>query len=245
MLVTRGVIGKTERDYNRLGEKMNLARRGGHVPMNAFRDDGFRHEPPGWSSAETFAFNVRRWVDGFTLDRQAGQDTRLVLWCEAAGMVPQLERVAHDYSIPVYSSGGFDSLTVKHDMVKAFSDAGADVEVLHVGDHDPSGVHMFGSLGEDIEAFIAHYGGDVEFTRLAVTPEHVERYRLPTAPPKSTDRRAFTGRTCQAEALDPKTLAEIVRDAIEARQDAETRQAVIEREDDERERLRERFGLVA
>jgi hypothetical protein len=59
--------------------------------------------------------------------------------------------------------------------------------------------------------------GAVTISRLAVTPEQIAAYDLPTAPPKPTDRRAFAGQTCQAEALAPDVLASILRDAIEAR----------------------------
>ncbi|MFF1707148.1 hypothetical protein [Streptomyces sp. NPDC058252] len=54
--------------------------------------------------------------------------------------------------------------------------------------------------------------------RVAVTPEQVETYHLPTALPSATDRRSFSGSTTtQAEALRPDVLAAIVREAIEAR----------------------------
>ena len=72
--------------------------------------------------------------------------------------------------------------------------------------------------------------GAVTVTRLAVTPEQVENYQLPTAPAKPTDRRKFDELTTQCEALDPKTLAGIVSDGIESRQDAITRQDIIGRE---------------
>jgi hypothetical protein len=87
---------------------------------------------------------------------------------------------------------------------------------LHIGDHDPSGVHVFSSLAEDVEAFSAWYDGDVEFVRVAVTPEQTALYNLRSAPPKPTDNRRFDGdETWQAEALDPRILAEIVTQAIE------------------------------
>ena len=243
--VSAGIVGKTERDYGRLCEVLGRARRARLLTMSAFRDDGFRHDdPPGWDDAEAVTDAVRSTVEGFTLDRQAGQDVRLLLWCEAQGMVPQLQRAAHPYSVPVLSSGGFDSITAKHAQAREIAGDERLTIVLHVGDHDPSGVHLYGSLDEDVRAFVDGYGGWCEFERLAVTPEHVERYGLPQAPPKATDRRAFTGLTTQAEALDPARLADIVREAIEERQDAETRRAVIAREHDERERLRERFGLA-
>jgi hypothetical protein len=55
-----------------------------------------------------------------------------------------------------------------------------------------------------------HVGGKVMFTWLAVTPEQ---------PKKDTDNRAFNGETCQAEAVAPDVLPQIVRTAIEARID--------------------------
>ena len=143
-------------------------------------------------------------------------------------MVPQLERIAHEYSVQVASSGGFDSLTSKHMIGEQL--ASEPTLVLHIGDHDPSGVHMFGSLGEDVQTFTDYYGGNVEFVRLAVTPAQVDEYDLPTAPAKVTDRRAFTGLTTQAEALDPRTLAKLVREAITSRMDADVYRDVLRRE---------------
>jgi len=241
--VTRQLIGKTEKDYNRLCETLNRARRAMLVPMNSFRDDGFsQQDAQGWQSAEQFIYNLDLWVDDFTLDRQAGQSRRLIIWCEVQGMVPQLKRVADDYSVPVYSSGGFDSLTSKHSVAKQLSESGDNYEVLHLGDHDPSGVHMHSALEQDISAFVAHYSCTVAaFTRLAVTPEQVEQYQLPTAPAKPTDKRKFEGLTTQCEALDPVTLASIVRHGIELRQDATTRLDVIGREQGIRDSLRNRL----
>ena len=39
------------------------------------------------------------------------------------------------------------------------------------------------------------------------TPAQITQYGLEAAPPKATDKRAFRGRTCQAEALAPDVLA--------------------------------------
>jgi hypothetical protein len=114
-------------------------------------------------------------------------------------------------------------------------------EVLHIGDHDPSGLHLFLAFAEDVEAFSRELGsGDVTFTRLA--PEQIARLGLETAPPKATDRRAFRGETCQAEAIAPDVLAQILRDAIDARIDQRALQAVIRRERQARRELLARLG---
>lgn len=227
---------KTERAYARLCETVGRARRAGMLPFAAFRDDGgSRHGGDGYDSPAAFLRGLRWQAEGFTLDRQQGQPLRLWLLCEAAGMAPMLSRTADAYGVPVLSSGGFDSLTAKHDLARELArvtQGGQRAEVLHIGDLDPSGVHLFTALAEDVGAMC--YGLDPEsaprFTRLAVTPAQAEAMDLPSAPPKATDRRAFTGETVQAEAIPPDMLSALVRNAIEARQDGDTLRAVLDRE---------------
>ena len=209
---------KTERAYERLGAHLVRARRARLIQMDAIRDDGGTvMRPTMWESAEEYLAAVRARAGRLMLDRTAGQKTRLTVVCEAAGMVPQLARVANRYGITVMSSGGFDSVTEKHKFAVEAANDERPTEVLHIGDHDPSGAHMCLAYYEDIEAFARALGGEVTVSRLAVTPEQIARYDLPTAPPKPTDRRAFVGQTCQAEALAPDVLASILREAIEAR----------------------------
>ena len=94
------------------------------------------------------------------------------------------------------------------------------------------------ALAEDVAAFARGLGGaEPQFTRLAVTPAQVAALGLPTAPPKPTDRRAFAGATAQAEAIPPDRLSAIVREAIEARQDAAAREWILAREAAERAEL--------
>src|SRR5262245_33941437 len=199
--------------------------------MDVIRDDGgIISEPNHWDSAEQFMAVIRIRAKNFTLDHSAGQATRLVVICEAGGMVPQLERVAHPFGITVMSGGGFDSLTDKHKFAAALAGHDRPTEVLHVGDYDFEGVSMFLAFLEDVEAFADELGGRATFTRLALTPVQIRRYRLPTAPPKATDNRAFSGQTCQAEALPPDVLANILRTAIEESVDRRVLDRVLRQE---------------
>ena len=152
-------------------------------------------------------------------------------------MVPMLYRAAEGFGVPVLSSGGFDSLSAKHDLARELAGWPA-AEVLHIGDLDPSGVHLFQSMAEDVAAMVRALGGcDVRFSRLAVTSEQAARMGLPTAPPKATDRRAFDGETVQAEAIAPDVLSELVRDAIASRFCLETYRATLAQEAEERAEL--------
>ena len=143
--------------------------------------------------------------------------------------------------LDIWQRGGFDSLTAKYDFAEEIAAGDRPVVVLHVGDLDPSGAHMPLALAEDVTAFVHELGGDVEFYRLAVTPAQVKRLKLPTAPAKKSDKRAFRGQTCQAEAIAPDELARIVREAIESRTDKRTLARVLKREKRERAALVKRL----
>jgi hypothetical protein len=163
--------------------------------------------------------SVRGWARAYRRDRLEGQPCLVEVWCEAGGMVPQLARVAEPFGVSVYSSGGFDSVTVKHDAAARMRDEGRPTVVLHVGDFDPSGCAIVDSLADDVRKMLADMGADdsVTFERVAVTPEQIERFALETAPAKRTDRRgSWQGGTVQAEALPPDVLAAELRRALES-----------------------------
>ncbi|WP_159850287.1 hypothetical protein [Nocardia sp. CY41] len=240
MLLTDGALDKTERDYKRMCEYVGMARRAGRIGWSSIRDDTqiAVDGPPAYAGLGDFWSGVAAAADDYRVDRQDGQSVCLELWCETAGMVPQLARIGADYGIACYSGGGFDGLSGKHDAAMRAASRRVRTRVLHIGDHDPSGEHMFTALAEDVHAFAAAVGAEVEFERVAVTADQVTAYDLPTAPPKPTDRRSFTGTTTQAEALAPDILATIVRSRIESHRDPDLHQQVLLREDAERREIR-------
>lgn len=223
---------KTEKASNRLGEILNRARHAGLVPMDSIRDDGATAVGlDRFDSAEDFLKNCRSWAKCFELDLQQDQPFYVEVLCEAAGMLPQLNRVARPYGIPVRSSGGFDSTTVKHSQGKFYGQMGKPVIVLHIGDLDPSGEHIHKNLNEDVGAFTRHYGGALSVYRIAVTASQMYEYRLPTGIPKEDDDREFPyDFTVQAEALPPDVLASIVKGAIERHTDMDIWEKAVERQ---------------
>jgi hypothetical protein len=260
-LVAREDLDKTQAEYARLSDVMNIARRlpverCGLITMDCLRDDGGNVEEPfAYHDPNGFVGNMRAWAKRYRIDRTIDQPSLLIVRCETNGMVPQLARVADPYGIKVASSGGFDSLTEKHALAVEISEAGRPVEVLHIGDMDPSGEHMFANLAADVTAFCTvgprRLGGNVNFTRLAVTAEQVFDLGLATDTPKATDKRSFEGVlidgercTCQAEAIAPDVLADILRDAIESRMDMGAYEATLAREADERAALLRRLDRL-
>lgn len=241
---------KDENAYGRLTEALNRARRSGLVAFEAIRDDGpVELDAGGFSGLPGFWGTVAAAAGEYRRERLAGQPFALELWTEAGGMAPQLERAVADYGVSVFSSGGFDSLTVKYDAARRIARRDRPTVVLHVGDHDPSGVALFQAAAEDVAMLVDDLGGFAlpTFERVAVRPEHVDEYELETAPAKAHDKRGAWqgGGTVQAEALAPDLLAGLVRAAVERYVERETFEAVLDVERDERAALveqLERFG---
>lgn len=235
---------KTEAAYRTLAEYLVRARRARMIPFAAIRDDGtvsIVNETYG--SIKDFHDVTAGRVKAYRRDRQAGQPVRIELWAEAAGMLGQLDQVAAEYGVKVYSAGGFGSLTANYEIARRALSRTVPTVLLHVGDFDPSGVSIFQAAAEDAARFVEADRNlanlEIRPVRVALTADQVETYGLPTAPPKRSDGRSksWKGETCQLEALAPDQLASIVREEIECHLDLDRYRRVLDAEAADRAEL--------
>lgn len=133
------------------------------------------------------------WVfaDQHERDVQQDQDRRVIVVCEAKGMLHLIARVAHQYSARVQSSGGADGIKPKYDLAHEIAESGTDHVIFYVSDYDPAGIVMEHALRDDVVAFCAEMnpGVDVEVRRVALTEEQILAERLATHPRKKSDER--------------------------------------------------------
>jgi hypothetical protein len=235
---------KTESFYARVCEHVANARRAQVIPFAAIRDDGVSvWQGEYYRDIDHFYARVRSLGESYSRDRLARQPVHIEVWCEAAGIVPQLARVASAYSIPVYSSSGFDSLTAKKNLADRIAAISKSTVVLHLGDCDPSGEAIFASVAADVRAFVEADRLDarvsVDFRRVALTREQVLEHGLLSAPAKASDTRSrsWRGETCQLEALPPNVLAELLRGEIEGLVDQQQLESDLKAEERERRRI--------
>lgn len=233
---------KTERFYNNLCEKLNRGRRAGMLPWDAIRDDGVQSSMAhGFYSVMGFKYYLTSLTNSFSIIASQVQDCHVELIVEAAGMMPQIARVANPMGASVYSSGGFGSVTAQYDTAKRIAKRHKPTVVLSIGDFDPSGISLYHSFKENVLRFHEQgteflgpeWGGEGTtrlgldigmyeepreaplFRRIAVTPDQIRQYAFTTAPAKKTDRRGdWKGGTVQCEAIPSALLADIVRDEI-------------------------------
>jgi hypothetical protein len=255
---------KTENFYDSIQEFCNRARRGGHIRFSAIRDDGVSRQGGETSlcyeSPQEYYASEEELYNHYHRSWHADQPAYVAVLCEAAGMVPMLEHAVGDYRVEVASSSGFDSLTVKHDLFEdalgRYEDFGQETILLHLGDHDPSGVSVYESMEEDLEAFCGDYdeatGDLIEVRRVALTPGQIADLGITTTPdeikPSDSRSRSFIARglepAAQLEAIPPDTLSAVVRQAVESTLDLDVLRASREQERLERDQVQGKLDEV-
>jgi hypothetical protein len=160
-------------------------------------------------------------VDGFT----GVQPFKLVMFGEKSSLEDVLAPIAERYHADLYLPTGEISDTLLYRMARIGAEDGRPMVVLCFSDADPAGWQMPISIARKLQAFKALHFGALEFEvhRVALTPDQVREYGLPSTPLKETERRGDRWRAAmgveQTEidalaALRPDLLRQIARDAI-------------------------------
>jgi len=89
--------------------------------------------------------------------------------------------------------------------------------VIHLGDHDPSGIDMSRDIRERLKMF-AFQG--IEVNRIALNMKQIEEYNPPPNPAKMDDSRyagyvdIYGENSWELDALNPEVLEELISDTI-------------------------------
>jgi hypothetical protein len=116
---------------------------------------------------------------------------------------------------------------------------GQEVVVLHLGDHDPSGIDMSRDIGRRISDFLWGDGreeGMFALRRIALNYDQVTAYGPPPNPAKLTDSRVasyidrFGTESWELDALEPTVIGDLITEHVLALRD-EAEWAKIESEE--------------
>lgn len=250
LVATHAEHVKGDAFYQRLSAILARGRRAGLIDWQAVRDDGVTERLCGGGYADIDGFRdaIRRDAEWYSRSKHANQPRQIIVLCEASGMLPQLVAAIGDFPAIVRSSGGMDSVTAKYEL--AMRCARKESVILHVGDWDPSGLSIFHGIFHDVRRLMEDYCFELaipepsfECKRITVLPKHVEAFDLLTGRTKAGDtaKTWYPGiggdplATCEAEALPPDVLAEMVRSAVGAEMDLWAYNAAVAAEARERQ----------
>ena len=231
----RGIVEKSEAGYTKVQTDLVLMRRSGMMPYGWLADSTrWQRKPKTHSSvAGALAHTAKFYRKALWDDIDAYAE----IWLEKDALAGVIFPVTSMYDVPLMVARGYASLSFLHGAAEAINDLIVPVHIYHLGDFDPSGVNA----GEKIEETLREMAPDAEiyFERLAVTPEQITAWDLPTRPTKATDTRAknFGAVSVELDAIAPADLRILVSDAIERHLPQEEFDVLKEAERSERELL--------
>jgi hypothetical protein len=235
-----------EQSYKKLGSILSDARRAGLVDWNRIVDrTRIMREPPTWPGPESI---VRACAAQFNVDLWDGQPSRVEVWIEKDALVGVLEVACREWQCPYFSCRGYTSDSAVWVAARRMMDTangGQKVLILHLGDHDPSGIDMTRDIRERVELFAGKAHLDIEVKRIALNMNQVEEYNPPPNPAKETDsryaeyRERFGEESWELDALNPETLTELIADEMRAVIEQEAWDAAVARRDEGRRLLGE------
>ena len=240
--VARGLLANTQRNYKRLGGILSDARLAGLVDWDAIEDRTRNLDAlPTWQSPASI---IEACAEQFRQDLWADQETRVEVWVEKEALAGVVGQIAHRHRVDCMACRGYMSQSEMWDAAtRRFSQyqvADQDVLVLHLGDHDPSGIDMTRDIGTRLDLFARER---VTVSRLALNMDQVLEWNPPPNPAKATDSRygayavEFGDECWELDALEPATLDNLISRAVDAVRDVDKWKASEEREAEARNRL--------
>lgn len=225
-LVQAGDIENNRNEYQRLSRVLVKARLQGLVKWDAIEDRSRSLlNSGGWGNAATFKQNeLDDFLAGYRRDLLQNQEVRPEIWVEKDALSRIIHDVAIDYCVHVVVARGFSSLSFKHQCAERIFSThlkGQTTKILYFGDLDPSGWEMLPAMMKTLQEDLSLHDW-VQCERVALIPEQVDRYQLPTDPDalKDTDprakkyRRQFGNLAVELDALSPAVLQDMVKQAI-------------------------------
>lgn len=235
-LVSQGVVAKTEQEYKgvvcRLLVQMRVA---GDIPFGWIADNTrWMRKTRSYSSMEEAlrltAKTYRRalWDD---------QPVYVEVWTEKDALAGVLLDETDGWDVPLMVSRGFSSVTYLHEAAEAIAAQGKPAFLYYFGDHDPSGVRIDRAIERRLREFAPD--AEIHFERVAVLPDQIEAWGLPTRPTKRMDSRSktFEGESVEVDAIPPNLLRQLVQVCISRHVDSHALTVLAAAERSERELL--------
>jgi len=240
-MVARAIIENNERSYKNLGNLISDARLAGLIDWNAIEDrtrnlKGNSHWTNPSNMIDSAAYSYR-------LDHWKGQSNYVEVWVEKDALVGIVGQICSELDVNFFSCRGYVSQSEMWGAARRLrlrQDKGQHIVLLHLGDHDPSGKDMSRDIQDRLETFEA-YG--IDFHRIALNMNQINKYDPPPNPTKITDSRAAGyiqefGRKCwELDALEPQVIGELISKNVKKYRDASIYKAVLKQEREEKSML--------
>jgi hypothetical protein len=242
--VAKALIENTKRSYDRLKSIIANARLAGHIDLDAIEDrTRFIRQNPHWSSIKQILKGCAR---QFRFDTWAAQSHHVEVWIEKDALVGVIENTCRDWDVGFFACRGYVSLSeVWKAVYRRWYALDKPVIVLHLGDHDPSGLDMTRDIEDRLGLFGSEHDVGIEVRRLALNMDQVQEYQPPPNFAKLSDSRAREyirqrgPNSWELDALRPAVIVQLIEEALIDIVDMDLLEAARNRQEAAREQLTE------
>lgn len=209
-------VEKSDRGYRHVQNRVTQLRRSGAVPYGWVSDASRRgYFVNTFGDAADF---IRRMSCAYRADLWRDSPFYVEVWAESRSIAGVIQDDCEDLAVSLYPCGGFSSITLAYEAAEHMNFVcekhGKRAVVLYIGDYDPAGVLIDGSLETELALHMRH---PLTFIRLAVNEQQIADYDLPTKPRKESDRRSLhVDVAVEAEAMPARVLRGLLREAVES-----------------------------
>lgn len=214
-LVSGNLIENNTTSYTSIQKLISEGRLAGLVSWTAIEDRGRNLQ--GYRTFDSPGEAVESVRSEYKIDMWKNQRFRPEVWVEKAALEGVIARICGELRVDFYATRGYDSQSQSWRAGRRFADyvsRGQIPIVLHLGDHDPSGIDMTRDNQERLSMFA---GFNVMVNRIALTMDQIRIYNPPPNPAKMTDARAkdyvenYGDESWELDALRPEVIHDLIR----------------------------------
>jgi len=236
--VARDFIPNTQKSYKNLGNIINKGRLSGLINWISISDiTRSLNSVSTWDNPEDI---INSALNSYHVDKWRASKTYLEVWVEKDALIEVIEKASFYYQVSCFSCRGYVSQSAMWEASNRFiRNDNKKCYLLHLGDHDPSGIDMTRDISDRLEMFRA----DVKIIRIALNMDQVEKYNPPPNPAKITDSRyqpyadKFGEESWELDALDPVVIDKLIKKYIVKYMDYDSYSEAIEKEKKDKDRL--------
>lgn len=217
--VSKDWIPNSDRSYKRLGDCVADGRMAGLIDWSAITDRlRKQRDLTHWSNPREI---IKACASQFRIEKWRTQPKRVEVWVEKDALSDVVAKACEPLDVPYFVCRGYTSVSAMWESgngrVREWQANGQQPVILHLGDHDPSGIDMSRDIAERLEMFAQ---APIEFHRIALNMDQVDEYSPPPNPAKLSDARAehyisqYGPSSWELDALDPDMLRKLITDHV-------------------------------
>jgi hypothetical protein len=236
------IVEKEESGYRKVQRNLVEMRKSGWMPYGWIVDNiRSRRKPRSYGSPEHAIMETAKF---YRKDLWANADCYVEIWLEKDALSGVIDGVTARYDVPLMVARGYSSITFTYEAAEFIGNLDVPVFIYHLGDFDPSGVDAGKKIERDLRAFAPN--AEIHFERLAVNPDQINAWNLPSRPTKQSDSRAknFGDISVELDAIVPDDLRWLVEEAIQRHLPPEQLKILKAAEEDERRLFRGLVGMI-